>query len=85
MSEFVYFATLCLALGTILLVFGMRNASAVLQARTRAADEDRYRQIAEAAAAAQPGTAAALSSIQSTLADVSTRLAAVEKVLKDVG
>jgi hypothetical protein len=49
MSEFVYFTTLCLVLGTVVLVFGMRYVSAV------------------------------------TLADVDTRLAAVEKILKDVG
>lgn len=85
MSEFVYFTTLCLVLGTVVLVFGMRYVSAVTQARARAASEDSYRQLAEAAAAAQPGTAAALSSIQSTLADVDTRLAAVEKILRDVG
>lgn len=84
MSEFVYFMTLCLVLGTVVLVFGMRYASAVTQARARAAGEDSYRQIAETAAAAQPETAAALSSIQSTLADVSTRLTAIEKILKDV-
>ena len=85
MSEFVYFTTLCLVLGTVVLVFGMRYVSAVTQARARAASEDSYRQLAEAAAAAQPGTAAALSSIQSTLADVDTRLAAVEQILRDVG
>lgn len=85
MSESVYFTTLCLGLGTILLIFGMRYASAAMQARARAAGEDGYRRLAETAAAAQPVTAAALSSIQSTLADVDTRLAAVEKILKDVG
>jgi len=85
MSEFVYFTTLCLMLGTVLLVFGMRYLSAATQARARAASETSYRQLAEAAAAAQPATATALASIQSTLADVDTRLAAVEKVLRDVG
>ncbi|MGZ9099103.1 MAG: hypothetical protein ACXW3O_05310 [Brevundimonas sp.] len=85
MSEAVYFTTLCLMLGTVLLVFGMRYFSAVTQARARAASEDSYRQLAESTAAAQPGTAAALSSIQATLADVDTRLAAIEKILKDVG
>jgi len=85
MSEFVYFATLGLVLGTVVLVFGMRYVAAVTQARARAASENSYRQLAETAAAAQPATAAALSSIQSTLTDVGSRLAAVEKILKDVG
>lgn len=84
MSEFVYFATLGLVLGTVVLVFGMRYVAAVTQARARAASENSYRQLAETAAA-QPATAAALSSIQSTLTDVGSRLAAVEKILKDVG
>ncbi len=85
MSEFVYFTTLCLMLGTVVLVFGMRYVSAASQARSRAASEDGYRQLAETSAAAQPGTAAALSSIHATLADINARLAAVEKILKDVG
>ena len=59
MSEFVYFTTLCLVLGTVVLVFGMRYLSAVTQARARAAGEDSYRQLAEAAAAAQPARPAA--------------------------
>lgn len=85
MSEFVYFATLGLILGTVVLVFGMRYASAVTQARARAASEHSCRQLAETAASAQSATAAGLSTIQSTLANVDSRLAAVEKVLKDVG
>jgi len=85
MSEFVYFTTLCLVLGTVVLVFGMRYVSAMSQARARAATEEGYRQLAEAAAAAQPATAAALSSLQSTLSAVDARLAAVEKLLRDVG
>lgn len=85
MSELVYFATLGLVLGTVVLVFGMRYLAAVTQARARADSEDSYRQIADSVAAAQPGTAAALSAIQSTLAGVDARLAAVEKILKDVG
>lgn len=85
MSEFVYFTTLCLVLGTVLLVFGMRYLSAVTQARTHDASQEGYRRLAESAAAAQPGTTAALTAIQSTLTDVDVRLAAVEKVLKDVG
>jgi len=70
MSEFVYFSTLGLVLGTILLVFGMRFISTIAQSRARAAG--------------QSETAAALSSIEAMLAEVNTRLTAVEKVLKDV-
>jgi len=84
-SEHVYFLTLCLPLGTVLLVFGMRYVSAVLQAKARLANDDAYRQLAEKAAASQVETASALSQIQEALAEVRPRLAAIEKILKDVG
>ena len=85
MSAQIYLLTLCLPLGTVLLVFGMRYVSAVQQAKARLANEDAYRQIAATAAAAQSETATTLSAIQAALSDVRTRLTAIEKVLKDVG
>jgi predicted negative regulator of RcsB-dependent stress response len=84
MSESVYLLSICLVLGTILLVFGMRAFSAVQQAKVRNASEATYRQIAEKAVAAASENTAALSSIQTSLADVRTRLTAIEKVLKEV-
>lgn len=84
MTEHLYLLTLLLPLATILVVFGMRYASAVQQAKARLANDDAYRRIAESAAASQAETATALAAIQTTLSDVRTRLAAVEKVLKDV-
>jgi hypothetical protein len=84
MSASIYLLTLCLPLGTILIVFGMRYFSAVQQARARLANDDAYRRIAEKAANAQSDTAAALSSIEAALTEVRTRLAAVEKILKEV-
>jgi hypothetical protein len=47
-------------------------------------NDDAYRQIAEKAAVAQSESALGLSSIQAALADVAARLAAIEKVLKEV-
>ena len=85
MTDIFYLLTLCLPLATILLVFGMRYASAVQQAKARLANEGAYRQIAEKAAAAQSETATTLASIQAALADVGPRLAAIEKILKEVG
>jgi hypothetical protein len=84
LSASIYLLTLCLPLGTILLVFGMRYFSAIQQARARLANDDAYRQIAEKAAAAQSETASALSAIQASLAEMKTRLGAVEKILKEV-
>ena len=84
MTSILYLATLCLPLGTILIVFGMRYLSAIQQAKARLANEGAYQQIAEKAAAAQSETATALSAIQVALADVRSRLTAVEKILKEV-
>ena len=71
MDTLVYFTTLGLILGTVLLVFGMRYRAQMRQA--------------DAQSSAQSETASALSVIQTSLDDVKTRLAAVEKMLKDVG
>ena len=70
MSESVYFLTICLPLGTILLVFGMRYRAMVLQARAQAAGN--------------VDNAAALKAIADSLADVQARLAGIEKILKAV-
>ena len=70
MSESVYFLTICLPLGTILIVFGMRYRALVLQARAQAAGN--------------VDNAAALKSIAESLSDVQARLAGIEKILKAV-
>lgn len=84
MSAQLYLLSICLVLGTILLVFGMRYFSAVRQGKARIENDDAYRHIAEKAVAAQSENATALSSIQASLADLRTRLIAVEKILKEV-
>jgi hypothetical protein len=84
MTEVIYLLTLILPLGTILIVFAMRYVSAVLQARACMANDQSYRLVADRAAAAGTETAAALSSIQSALAEITTRISSVEKILKDV-
>jgi hypothetical protein len=66
----VYFLTVGLILGTILLIFGMKYFSAARQAQ-RTAD-------------AQSQGAASLSVMQADLSEIKARLAAVEKILKAV-
>ena len=70
MSESDYFLTICLPLGTILIVFGMRYFALVQQARAQAAGH--------------VDGAAALDKIAAALADVQARLAGIEKILKQV-
>lgn len=84
MSEFVFFTTICLVLGTILLIFGMKYFSAIQQARARRATDEAYRDIATRAVSAQDETLAALAAVNANLADVKTRLATVEKILREV-
>jgi hypothetical protein len=78
MSEAIYIMTLCLPLGTILGVFGMKYFSAMRQAQAKLGHDEAYRQLAAQAAAAQAGIAEAL-------ADMRARLTSIEKVLRDVG
>lgn len=84
MAEHVYLLTICLPLAAIVLIFGMRYFSAVQQARARRDSDEAYRAVAEKAATAGTETAAALAAIGEAVADMRTRLAAVEKILKDV-
>lgn len=84
MAEHVYLLTLFLPLGTVLLIFGMKYYAAVQQAKARLASDEAYRQVAEQAAAAQAETAATLAAMSTMLADVKTRLATVEKILREV-
>lgn len=84
MSVSVYLLTICLPLAAIVLVFGMRSYAAVQQAKAHLANDNAYRQLAEQAVAAQAEAARRLTSIDATLSDLKSRLATVEKVLKEV-
>jgi hypothetical protein len=82
MAEHLYLPTLFLILGTILIVFVMKYVSAALQARARNANE---RDLMEEMRGVQAQHKALLSTIQSSVLDISARLGQVEKLLKDVG
>jgi TorA maturation chaperone TorD len=69
-SEHLYILTICLPLGTILLVFGMRYLAVVRQAKVKTDQDEAYRALAESTRAA--------------LADMQARLEGIEKILKDV-
>ena len=84
MSEKIYLLTIGLPLLTVLLVFAMRYGATAFQARARLQGDNAYRAVAEKAVASQSESAAALSLIRTDLVEIKTRLAAVEKVLKEV-
>lgn len=84
MSEHLYLLTVFLFAAVPLLIFGMKYVSAAYQARSRAVGDDAYRKLAADAVTAQAGNAATLSSIQSEISEIKTRMASVEKILKAV-
>jgi hypothetical protein len=77
MTEQAFFAAFFFPAAAVVLVFFMKYVSAVLQARVRLGQDEAYRELATKAATAQTETAVALGQLQ-------TRLAVIEKILKDV-
>ena len=85
MSSSIYVFTIFMVLSTILLIFGMRYLALARQTRSRLANEDAYRDLLSKATSAQSQTAMSLSSVQMTMSDINSRLAAVEKLLSEIG
>ena len=77
MSEPIYLLSIFLLPVTVLLIFGMRFIAQIKQAKLRQQSDNDYRQLAERSVAAQAETAAAL-------ADLKSRVIAIEKILKEV-
>lgn len=84
MTEQAFFAAFFFPAAAVVLVFFMKYVSAVLQARVRLGQDEAYRELAAKATAAQAETLAALHPVGAALADIQSRIAAVEKILKDV-
>lgn len=83
-TPIIYFITLGVMFGTIIIVFGIRFLQASVVARSDAAHTDAYRKLASDAVTAQAGNAATLSAIQCELAAIRARMANVETILKAV-
>ena len=77
MSPTIYLLTICLPLGTLLLIFGMKYAASIQQSRAKMANDEAYQELAAKATSAQADTARAL-------ADLQSRMGALEKILKEV-
>jgi hypothetical protein len=84
MSEQVYFISMAALFGTPILIFGLKYWSAAQQAKAHIAEDGVYRKLAADAVTAQSGNAATLAAIQSELAEINSRMASVEKILKAV-
>ena len=85
MSEQMYIFTLLVISATLLLVFGLRYLASRQAAQARTSKEDAYRDLSAKAAQAQADAIALLAGLKAEVFGVSTRLAAIEKILKDVG
>ena len=84
MSENIYLLTILSVLGTIVLVFGMRFYAVAYRVRVEVASADAYRDLADKSVSAESRQATSLSSMQTQLADMNTRLSGIEKILKEV-
>lgn len=74
-----------LTLGTIVLVTVIIQFAATWRARAAMARDEAYRGLAEQAVTARTAAAALDQKLAEELADVRTRLTAIEKMLKEVG
>ncbi|MGD0192386.1 MAG: hypothetical protein ABSD74_16740 [Rhizomicrobium sp.] len=79
------FIVACLAIVGSVCVAGMKFFADSRQARRKDGKEDTYRELTEKYAASQAASSAALAALQADFADMKGRLAAIEKVLRDVG
>lgn len=77
MSEHIYLITIFMLPVTAVLIFGMRYLARIKEAKLRHDSDESWRQLAERSIVAQADTAAAL-------ADLKTRIIAIEKILKAV-
>jgi hypothetical protein len=84
MSENIFFAAFFFPAAAAVLIFFMKYLSDVLRTRVRLSEDETYRQMALKTANAQSETALALSSLGTSLAEIQSRLAVLEKILKDV-
>ena len=85
MSEQIYIFTLLVIAATFILGFGMRYLASRQAAQARTSKEEAYRDLAANAAHAQGEAVAQLTGLRAELSGVSARLAAIEKMLRDVG
>jgi Tfp pilus assembly protein PilO len=84
MTTVIYLITLAVLSGTPLAIFGLKYWAAAKAADVQTETQAAYRKLAADAVTAQSGNAATLSAIQSELAELKTRMAGIEKILKEV-
>jgi hypothetical protein len=84
MAPYLYLISLGALFGTPIVIFALKYISAAAVAGANSVHTEAYHKLAADAVTAQAGNAATLSAIQSELAEIKTRMASVEKILKEV-
>ena len=80
----IFLLVTILVLVTVILIFAMKYFAAARQARSRITSEATYRELAERTVEAQEKSVEILAALKSGMSQIETRLASVEKVLKEV-
>ena len=80
----IFLLVTILILVTAIIIFAMKYFAAARQARLRITSEATYRELAERTVEAQEKSAEILAALKSGMSQIETRLASVEKVLKEV-
>jgi Tfp pilus assembly protein PilO len=80
----IFLLVTILVLVTTIVIFAMKYFAASRQARLRITSEATYRELAERTVEAQEKSAEILAALKSGMSQIETRLASVEKVLKEV-
>jgi hypothetical protein len=74
-----------MALATVLTIFAMRFLAQSRQAKGRTEGEAAWRDLADKSASAQIACAASLAAVEADTAELKSRLAGIEKMLREVG
>jgi hypothetical protein len=79
-----FFVLAILAIMAVTLTAGMKYFVDARRANSQTAGADAYRELAQKFAAAQTASAASLAALQADFAELKTRLASIETVLRQV-
>lgn len=84
MSPQSFFLMIAMILGTVMIIFAMKYASAFARAMAESRDATRYRELVEEAQADRSNVTARLASIEGTTTRNAERLETIERILKEV-
>ncbi len=84
MNESVLLAAFFFPAAAAVIIFFMKYLASVLQARSRLVQDQAYQELAGRAERAHADAATAIAAVGVELAEIRSRLAGIEKILRDV-